>query len=607
MPVPRMYGLYSIRTALVLPSIISFIVAVALITSLVFVDSRKALDTILLELQQTMITMVEADMNTRINEAVQMNLLNRDAFERGILQLDDTHGRERYFTMMLQRFPDVAMTYIGLPDGAFYGARRNINGTLSVVRNNAATGGSSDYYLANAMGDGAAFLERFENFDPRVSPWYQMAAKSQEPVFSDLYSHFIFKEPTLTAAIPVYTDSDLIGVFGVDYLMSWLGDTLRKLPTGSHGLVFIVDSENRFIATSSGEPIFRMADGKAVVIPAQDSTNALTRAVIARAGRMDDNVRLPLTVDRREYYVGVDHYTNQNLKWTIYTVIARDDFLSETRKTLSTALQTVLALTILFVIYSIALTRHIVRPILLLNESARLLASGIYKPVEKRPRHDELSEFTDSFNAMGKQLIDLVNHLEVEVAQRTTELEEKNAQLRELSYLDELAQIPNRRRFDEFFAQAVELSARNQRPLCLMMLDIDHFKRFNDLYGHVAGDHCIQAVCNVMRRHVHRSIDLTARYGGEEFAIVLQDPTISGALRIAEAIRSDISQMKIRHEDSEWQVVTVSIGLVFGSTEIRQTPENIIQQADSALYRAKSGGRNRVESDRLKIDWEPEP
>lgn len=507
--------------------------------------------------------------------------------------------RERYFTMMLQRFPDVAMTYVGLPDGRFYGARRNTDGTLSVVRNNRDTGGASEYYQVNALGEGGSFVERFENFDPRKRPWYVKADEARQLVFSDLYSHFVFKEATLTASLPIVEDGQLMGVFGVDYLMSWLGNTLRRLPIGTHGQVFIVDANQGLVATTTGESVFLSDDGVTRVISAHESDNAITRAVIASSGALAIDSRIPMRIEGRDYYVGVDQFVNHNLRWNIYTVIAREDYLTETRETLDTALKTLFLLTVFFVIYAVALTRHIVRPILQLKESARQLSQGVYEPVAVRPRHDELSELTDSFNAMGRQLSGLVNHLEDEVAQRTAQLEEKNAQLRELSYLDELAQIPNRRRFDEFFAQAVKLSARNRQPLCLMMLDIDHFKKYNDIYGHVAGDYCIQAVCNIMRKHVHRSIDLTARYGGEEFAVVLQDPTIDGALRIAEAIRADIGLMRIRHEGSEWQTVTVSIGLVYGTAGIHQEPESVIEQADSALYRAKSSGRNRVESARL--------
>ncbi len=591
----RFFRFKSIRTVLVLPVILSFVIATALVTVLVYNNSQKALNSVLAELQQTMIVLVTTDMNGRLDQAIQLNRFHEDALKRRILQLDSPAVRERYFTMMLQRYPDVAMTYIGLPDGQFYGARRNPDGSMDVARNSRDTQGNSDYFAINALGEGTTFLQRFENFDPRKRPWYQNAIKTKQVSFGDLYSHFIFKEPTLTASLPIYENGQLKAVFGVDYMMTWLGETLKKLPIGAHGQVFIVDEQQRLVASSSGEPVFRLIGGKSTNFPAAESTNPVTKAALAQPVDTTTNVFTSFKIDGDEYILGVEHYIYQSIHWNIYTVIARNDFLYETNKTLSAALQTLLILTGLFILYALVLTQQIVKPIVLLNTSAKRLSGGVYEPIGGKPRQDELGELTDSFNIMGGRLTALVNHLEEEVAYRTTQLEEKNVLLKELSYLDELAQIPNRRRFDEFFQQAVELSARNKHPLCLMMLDIDHFKKFNDIYGHVAGDHCIQAVGSVMKHSVHRSIDLTARYGGEEFAVVLLDPSTESAVKIAEAIRAGIFALSLRHAGSEWQVVTISIGLVIGIAEAHHSAENIIQQADAALYKAKEGGRNRIE------------
>jgi diguanylate cyclase (GGDEF)-like protein len=129
------------------------------------------------------------------------------------------------------------------------------------------------------------------------------------------------------------------------------------------------------------------------------------------------------------------------------------------------------------------------------------------------------------------------------------------------------------------------------------MCDVDFFKKYNDQYGHQAGDACLQAVAESIRRRVRRPSDLTARYGGEEFTVILPDTDLEGARHIAEAICQELTLMGIAHNRSSVApIVTISCGIacMFPSTDNR--PQMLIERADQALYRAKQEGRNRVVS-----------
>lgn len=174
-------------------------------------------------------------------------------------------------------------------------------------------------------------------------------------------------------------------------------------------------------------------------------------------------------------------------------------------------------------------------------------------------------------------------------------LEAANLELEKLSFLDSLTQVSNRRRFDEQLTTLWHHHAREKLPLTIMLCDIDFFKEFNDKYGHQAGDEALVKVAQVFTKVVSRSSDCVARYGGEEFAFLLPNTTSEGALKVAEKIHAHIEEMAITHSGSKIaERITISIGLVSYIPSPEDLPEMGVALADSALYQAKSDGRNRT-------------
>ncbi len=167
--------------------------------------------------------------------------------------------------------------------------------------------------------------------------------------------------------------------------------------------------------------------------------------------------------------------------------------------------------------------------------------------------------------------------------------------LRDRSYEDGLTGIPNRLRLDEFLAQQCAVAARNGRALSLVLADVDHFKRYNDRFGHLAGDECLRRVARAMRQVVRAESDLLARYGGEELACVLPEADSATAQAIAERLRESVALLDIPHPDGvESARVSISLGLTTVAGSEAATPEQLIARADRALYRAKREGRDRV-------------
>ena len=185
--------------------------------------------------------------------------------------------------------------------------------------------------------------------------------------------------------------------------------------------------------------------------------------------------------------------------------------------------------------------------------------------------------------------------LESLVEERTRELEKANSKLHLLSNTDGLTGIANRRNFDLTLGQEWMRAQRSGTCIALIMLDVDHFKHFNDYYGHLAGDDCLRSLAQVLLREARRSGDLAARYGGEEFALILPDSNRQAALETGRRIQQAVRSLALPHADVSPYIVSFSLGISCLVPTRECVPDDLVQQADSALYRAKHLGRNRLE------------
>ncbi len=175
----------------------------------------------------------------------------------------------------------------------------------------------------------------------------------------------------------------------------------------------------------------------------------------------------------------------------------------------------------------------------------------------------------------------------------------KAEMLEKLSLRDGLTNIPNRRSFDKELQREWSHAMRGGHPLPVLMIDIDHFKQYNDNYGHGAGDECLKRVAETMNRKPRRPLDFIARYGGEEFVALLPDTDATGALQVAEQLRAAVAEANIPHAHSDTApMVTISIGVATHSQKTPKTSmEELLTAADLALYQAKEKGRNQVRAE----------
>ncbi|MBW4682693.1 MAG: diguanylate cyclase [Microcoleus vaginatus WJT46-NPBG5] len=222
-------------------------------------------------------------------------------------------------------------------------------------------------------------------------------------------------------------------------------------------------------------------------------------------------------------------------------------------------------------------------PIVLNNQVLTVLIFFKKEKLESKQRLIEL------LKVVAAQLGALVQRKKAEAA-----LKEANLKLHRLATVDELTGVANRRWFNEYLNQEWRRMARESSPLSLILCDLDYFKQYNDSYGHLVGDFCLQKVAQKISEALNRPADLVARYGGEEFVIILPNTPADGALHIAEAIRNEVENLNMEHAKSEIsQYVTLSLGIVSLVPQNPLNPSILMAVADKALYQAKAQGRNR--------------
>ena len=225
---------------------------------------------------------------------------------------------------------------------------------------------------------------------------------------------------------------------------------------------------------------------------------------------------------------------------------------------------------------------------------------GLLVLLEKRLREAnenldrKVEERTKELDSANAKMLEQNEELEA----MNGELEALNEALHRLTIVDGLTGIANRRYFDECLERDWRAGLRQQKPLSLIMADLDFFKMFNDTYGHQKGDECLRIVAGVLSGNAMRTRDLAARYGGEEFAIILPDTDLAGAMVVGENIRRQMEDLRIENREAPGQWVTISLGVASLMPSAAESPALLINLADKALYEAKSAGRNRVMSSR---------
>lgn len=417
--------------------------------------------------------------------------------------------------------------------------------------------------------------------------------KRSEPIFTRIYWDESNAAWMTTIATPDAADAS-----GRHRIMACvdvlLGDLMNRLAKhampGSRSTLFIDDANGTLIFDGMHAEDIKRSAGQASIVSLK---LAAYRPLLERSRELaPDEVAV---IDNGEEIAAVGRIPSTPWVLAVHypKVLMRPAILANLSIVVAVGLLTLLVE--IFILRSI-LQKQVAEPLMRLMRATRIIGiAGAVISDEGLPTEskDEIGELARDFFHMAKRIKSSQEDLEQKVRERTLELERANRALLSISLTDNLTGLANRRRFDDALVDEMVRVQRSGTKLMLAMIDVDWFKRYNDRYGHQAGDACLRSVAAILSASVRRPSDLVARYGGEEFAIVAEVEHESQAVGIGRALCAAVEQACIVHADSPLGRVTLSAGIAVVSAGAAMNPERLLHEADHALYRAKRAGRNR--------------
>jgi len=420
--------------------------------------------------------------------------------------------------------------------------------------------------------DGHTVATSAERISPLGLPAdWKKRARSDSPIMTEAFRDKVKNKVVMLLAVPIRSlGGRFLGALVVKLNFHTVEEVLGRSPLGKTGQSYLMARDGTLIAGPRLNP--------SEITKVKHPFDAVHSA--------DSNAALLEYVDfHGEKVVGVYHRMSQ-LGWGVVAQIGKNEIYSEIMQIRILTVLICLGLLLVIGLAAYILGLTIVRPIDRLTHGAAKVAEGdleVKLPVIGR---GEIGFLTEAFNNMVAGLY----KGQVELATINGELMEKNKELQLVSITDSLTGLFNRKHFMEVLAGEVARYRRNGRPFAVMMIDTDHFKKYNDTYGHQTGDALLKKIGAIFRKCI-RDVDYASRYGGDEFLILLTEVEKARALEVAERIRHLVAAEALSKADRV--AVTISIG-VAAFPEDGDSPEAIIASADGALYHAKHKGRNRV-------------
>jgi diguanylate cyclase (GGDEF)-like protein len=406
-------------------------------------------------------------------------------------------------------------------------------------------------------------------------PFFKEAVATGQFTVSGLLLSRAFHRPILAAALPKRRPDDATAFVVVSALnLSWIEGLLADVLSGRNITASIVDRNGVLVSRyPKNESLVdnditrtalfsKIGSGDTFTATDLDGTSR-----IFASARLGDNAHLVVGLDRAQVLANINRQIN-----VAYVVIAS---------------------AVLFALIGAwwGSERFILRPLRALAAKAERYGQGDFSFKAGRFKWPpEFAPLNRALEGMAEQL-----------AARESVLIEENRQLESLAQLDGLTGVANRRSFDARLRAEWGASARTGQPLSLLMIDVDHFKRFNDRYGHPAGDACLKTIAGCLSKCELRRNDFIARYGGEEFAIVLPSLPSAAAMEIAERLRLGVFDLALENSQSPVDRITISIGVAELVGDGSKDAGALIEAADAALYNAKRRGRNVVSGRTSKL------
>jgi diguanylate cyclase len=557
----------SLRRQLVLPYVLLVLFVSAAIAWVSYQAGEEAVGT----LSRRVLT----DMAGRIGGTTEQHLagamaaLNAVAPDPAMLprpQGFTTHSLEERLWIASGLYMDVSnYVYFGGADGSFIGVNRVSKDFVELyLREPGAS--ARNVYSVHAPGDRSRIL-RSDDFDPRRRTWYGVAANKAGPVWSPVYNDFTSREPTITLARAAFgPDRSLVGVIATDVTLKVLTDVLRSTKVSANGVAFVMDGEGYVIATSGDELPFRTVDATPVRLRVDEMESPLIREAYVRVQawkKSSPDASEPLSLEFATDFGALDIAASRTgrsfgLDWTTVVVVPRSDFMRGVTSSFVQGMGIAALCVMIALILGLSILNRVLRDIRMLTDAAKKIGDGEPLPSLDIRRRDEIGQLALSFSEMEYNL----------------RIDKLTAVFNRASLI---AQIASLRR-------QLEQKSGEQPNFALLFIDLDHFKKINDQYGHGAGDRVLVAVAGRLKDSV-RITDVVARYGGDEFVVLLKGVTdVDDVIAMEEKIRRIVEQpVQLDHGKAS---VGVSIGWAL-FPEDGEDVDALLKIADKRMFDTK--------------------
>jgi len=611
-----------LRFVLIVPFVLQIMAAVGWVGYLSYRSGQKAVDTMTKQVMDQVTHRIQEHLDLFTQTAQQTITLNHRAAQEGRLNIEDLAALRQHFWQQINLSPSLAAISFANEQRELVGYQRIISPDLltyarKVTGKNLSLGTfffeeirlpemtKRKFYLLDKQGRSQELVYAPPIYDIRTAPWYLMAKKVKQQAWSSIYIYKSSRILGISAIAPVYDQQgNLQGVLNSNNPLDGIGFFLSTLKFSPSGKAFILDRSGDLVATSTHEMTYIIdSRGDLIRLNVNQSRDPWTRAIAAHLQQKHGKFqRIPddqfkVAVKDNHLLVQVMPYRDRyGLDWLLVVVIPESDFMEQ----IHTNVRITFVLCLLTLLISIGLgiitSNWIALPIAKLSQASRAIAKGDLNHDIRIKGIAELESLSDSFREMKHQLKISFETLEYQVQKRTEELTIANERLQTLATIDGLTQIANRRCFDDYLSVEWQRHQRGKQPLGLILIDIDYFKKYNDIYGHQQGDECLVKVAQTIGKNIRRPADLAARYGGEEFAVILPNTDLKGTLTVAESIRKAVLDLAIPHQTSGvCDRVTLSLGIASQIPTAETSIKDLIFHTDQALYTAKKQGRNQVQ------------
>jgi diguanylate cyclase (GGDEF)-like protein len=401
---------------------------------------------------------------------------------------------------------------------------------------------------------------------------WQKTLRQEGQVLGDAYWDDTTRKGKLIVAVPVQrVDGRLAGAFAVEINLLPVQAALRQVVRDSvNGRIFLVNDSGAVVATSAGT--------------SRELLGTALRPSIARRVRERESAGLSYWNFEGREVLGAVKAVPGVSRWSVISEVSSDSAFQQVRRFRNMAILVIAALLLVVAATAYRFGSLIVRPLERLADGAAEVAMGeLDVDLPDTDRAGEVGALTKAFNDMVAKLREGRQAL----ASANASLRAKNEELERLSVTDGLTGLVNHRALMQRLGEEAQRSRRSRHSFTVIMADVDHFKQYNDTFGHPQGDVVLQQVAGILNEAT-RDVDCVARYGGEEFAVLLPETEMAGALEVAERIRG-----RVESATFPGRAVTLSIG-VAEFPKHHDTGQGVIEAADKALYIAKRAGRNQV-------------